>query len=527
MADIEINDLANFGVIRDVEGYQLPPEAFTQGDNMRFTNDGVERIGGHEQVFGTPGVAPHFAMPIQNASQTYWLYVSLTKGYVYDGSTHTNITRQTAAVDVNYTASETREWNGTLLGGVPILNNGVDLPQYWPAMAPATKLDNLANWPSTLRAKVIRAFGPYLMALNCTKSGTNYPHMVKWSHPADPGTIPASWDETDPTLDAGEKELPDSQAGLILDGLPLGQRFFIYKNGSVWKVSLIGGQYIFDFGNSAFIETAGLLAPRCLTITGDGTRHVFASQDDILVHNGTSVESVLGERFKKYLLNNIDSSNYVNSFMYTDPFNNEVVFCYPEQGETNPNKAVAWNYRVGQKGCLSERDITFRNATTGVIESATAMTWASATAQWSNVLGPWSIAIRRKGVACDVDNSKFQLLESGTSFDGTSFTGTLQRTGLGMVGKKRNGEWIVDFKKRKLVQRLWIKATGGPVNVRVGAQREVEGAISWTAPKAFTPGTDRYVDFMVDGAAISVEFSAAVPFRISGYKLEIMPTGEF
>src|SRR5258706_476813 len=108
---------------------------------MRFFNDGTQRIGGATQVFGAPGVAPHFA-------------------------------------------------------------------------------------------KIIRSFGPYLLALNVTKGANIYPHMVKWGHPADPGSVPSSWDETDETKDTGEKDLPDVTAGVIQDGLPLQGNFYVYKEGS-------------------------------------------------------------------------------------------------------------------------------------------------------------------------------------------------------------------------------------------------------------------------------------------------------
>lgn len=526
MADIEVNDLASIGAIRDVDAYQLPPEAWSLADNMRFRGQSVERLGGRAQVFGTPGVAPHFALPIQSPSQTYWLYVSLTKAYVYDGSSHTNITRQTAAADVDYTASATREWNGTLFGGVPILNNGVDAPQYWSSLNTATKLAALANWPASTTARTIRAFGPYLVALDVTKStGTQYPHLVKWSHPADPGSVPSSWDETDPTKDAGEKDLPDVNAGIIRDGLPLRGHFYIYKEGSVWRMSVIGGQFIFNF--DTFLETAGILAPHCVTITGDGTRHVFATQDDIVVHNGNSVESILDARYKKYLVNNIDTSNYLNSFMFTDAFRDEVWFCYPESGNTNPNKALIWNYKTGQRGALSEADVNFRNVIGGTIESASDTVWSGASGAWDAYLGPWSQSVRRKLVACGTDATKFFELDSGVLNNGGALLGTLQRTGLAMVGRKRNGEWIVDFKKRKLFTRLWIKAEGGPINVRVGSQESPDGVVTWTPAKAFDPSTQKYLDFTVSGMAIGVEFSASATFRISGYKPEISLIGEF
>lgn len=518
MPTIEINDLADVGLVKDQEGYMLAPEAWTSMQNMRVHAEGVERVGGQAQVFGTPGVAPHFAIPIQSSTQTYWLYTSLTKAYVYDGSSHTNITRQTASVDVDYNATATREWNGTLLGGVPILNNGVDDPQYWSALNPSTKLAVLPNWPANTKARVLRAFGPTLFALGMTESGTVLPHKVLWSHPADPGTVPSSWDVTDETKDTGETDLPDVNAGIILDGLPLRGNFFIYKEGSTWIARFVGGQFIYDF--DTFLETSGILAPRCVTITADGTRHVVASQDDLIVHNGVSSESILTDRYKRYLANNIDLNNYVNSFIFTNPFYDEVVFCYPESGFTNPNRALIWNYRRGEKGALTEADVNYRNATTGVIETAADATWASVSGTWAAYTGPWSQASRRQVVLCGTDATKFYQLDSGSTRDGTNFTGLLQREALGVEGRTRKGEWIVNFESHKVVTRVWIKASGGPISVRVGFQEEVPGSISWSDAKLFDPETQKWVDVVGSGKAVSLEFSAAAPFRLRGYKLE-------
>lgn len=517
--DIEVNDLAKIGVIRDQEAYQLPPEAFSFADNMRFTSEGAERIGGREQVFGTPGVAPHFLMPIQTATQTFWLYTSLTKAYAYDGANHTDITR--AAGD--YNASNTRDWNGVLFGGIPILNNGTDDPQYWPLpLSVGTDLILLANWPASTKAKLIRSLGSYLIALDVTKSGTRYPHMVKWSHPADPGTVPTSWDHTDPTKDAGEKDLPDVNSGIIQEALPLRGQMFIYKANSVWRMRFIGGQFIFAF--DTFLETAGALAPRCVAVTSDGLKHVFATQDDIMIHNGTSAESVLDKRMRRTLVNAIDPVTFANSFMFTDPYYSETWFCYPEVGQTNPNRAIVFNNKTA---ALSEAAVNFRNTASGVIEIAGSSTWASVVPTWEAFVGPWAQNTRRKTVLCGTDNTKFWQLDSSTTFDGTAFIGTLQRTGLGMVGRKRTGEWIVDFTAQKMVRRVWIKAIGGPITVRVGFQTLPDGAVTWTTPKSFNPSTQKYLDVVGSGKAVAIEFTSTMPFRISGYKPEVQTLGRF
>ena len=106
MPEIEINDIAAKGVVRDQPPYMLPPEIWSIATNMRSRDDGMTKMDGWDQVFGTPGVAPHFTMNALSPTLAFWLYSSLTKIYVWDGTAHTNITRQSAGVDVNYTGTE-------------------------------------------------------------------------------------------------------------------------------------------------------------------------------------------------------------------------------------------------------------------------------------------------------------------------------------------------------------------------------------------------------------------------------------
>jgi len=523
VAEIEINDLATQGNVRDLPGYQLPPEAFTEAQNVRFYDEGVQSVGGRPQIFGTPGVAPHFVLPVTNAAQGFWLYTSLTKAYVYDGTTHTNITRQTASVDVNYTAANTRDWNGTLLGDIPILNNGADVPQFWASLNTGTKLAALTNWPSTHRAAIMRSFGPYLMGFNITISGTNYPHRVKWSHPADPGSLPNSWDETDPDFDAGEQDLVDMNAGIILEAMTLGGRMFVYKEGSIWRVSnLASSEFQFDF--KTFVETVGVLAPRCVAMLGDGLRHAVATQDDIIVHNGVNVQSVLDKKYKRYLFNQIDTSNYRNSFLFTNPAFNEIWFCFPEAGSVNATRAVIFNYK---EGGISETEISFQNAMLGTVETSDTDTWATTSGTWDTDDVAWSVNDRRKIVLADPSNTKFFMLDSGTTFDGSPINITLSRDGLGVVGRKRNGDWIVDFSKMKFVHRLWLKASGGVFQVRMGFADTPEGTITWTAAQQFDPATQKYLDFAATGRALAIEFTSTNAFRLEGYKLVGDITGAF
>lgn len=515
MAEIELNDLHKYGLIRDVKAYQIEPEAWTSALNIRFDKQGVEALTGRTQIFGTPLFAPHFAVPYAIQAQTYWVYASLAEIGLFDGASHTEITRQSG----DYNTVYTREWQSTLFGGVLVFNNGIDMPQYWGG--PGNYFADMPNFTSTLRAKVIRAFGPYLIALNLIDTGFSYPHLVQWSTPADPGSLPNSWDYSDPNVDAGRNDLPDIDAGVIQDGLPLGGRFYIYKEGSVWRMTSIGGEFIFDF--KPFLETAGLLAPRCLTVTGEGKNHVFATQDDVVLHNGIDAKSLLDSRMRNAVFGAISTVSYKNSFVFTNKPKDEVWFCFPEHGETHPSRALIWNY---QYNVLSEAEVNFRNASYGKDETAADLDWTTG-GEWLAGDEPWSESTWKKVIACDPANSKMVELDEGTTYDGTAFTATLARRDLGATGRKRDGSWIVNFASKKFVHRIWIKASGNPFSVRMGSAPRPDGTVTWTAAQTFTPATDKYVDVLVEGEAMAIEFSGTSWFRLEGYKIVGRVVGNF
>lgn len=525
MPDFDINDLANYGVVNDIPAYMLPPEAWTLGLNVRFWNGAVETVLGWEGVFGSPIEPPHFLMPIPTQATNYWIYAGATKIMLFDGSGHSDISRLVGGA---YTMADTRDWNATMLGGIPIFNNGNDVPQFRADMAAATRFANLTNWPAALRAKVIRAFGPFLLAFNLVDGGVSLPHTVQWSHPADPGTVPSSWDYTDATVDAGRKDFEDTQAGILRDALPLGGTIYVYKDNSTWRGVFVGGRDIFDW--KALYETSGILAPRCVAITGDGSRQFVVTQDDAIYHKGGEPVSVLDKRQRATLFGEMDTVNYINSFILQVPLRNEMWFCYPTTGNTHPNKAMIWNYREGgERGVVSFADgITFRNGAVGSIEGVSDELWSDGTDGWDEDTGAWSEFSRRRVVCASPDSNKFFNFDKANTRDGVAYTSTLQRVSLGLMGKKRGGDPIVDFQRRKLFQRLWPKMQGGPVNVRLAAQETAEGAVTWGDSVVFDTARRVADNEPISGTALGFEISSSGVFwRMDGYKVQIEPTGMF
>lgn len=547
MPIVEINDLARVGQINDIAPYMLPPEAWTLAENIRYSKGSPQVLDGWAQVFGTPIIAPHFAMSVKGAAQTWWLYASLTDIAAYNGSTHAEITR---AAGGDYGTNNTEQWNGVVFGGIPIFNNGMDIPQAWiGAYALPLKMVNLPNWPTGMRAAILRNFGSYLVSFHITDplttgadGGHIFPHLVQWSNPAAPGTVPTSWAYGNPTVEGGRKDLPDTNSGFILEAMQLGSTMFIYKERSVWKMNFIGGTFIYQF--DTFLADVGILAARCVCMDISGTKHVMVTQDDIIVHNGNSTESILTDRQRISLFGTLNRDAAATSFLFTNKAKDEIWFCYPESGQLQPSRALIWNAKGGKGAISFATGINFRNAAVGDLQGVSAEAWSDGTDTWEEETGPWSQLFKQKLVLCAPDptraltyaNSRFYQLDSGTSRDiGPSASPVLAREDLGVVGQKRSGELINDFKQMKLVDSVWPKLAGAPIRLRVGFREVVGGPLTWQDYTSFDPVSDLWVNTIVNenlpgcGKAVSIEFSASdlAAWRLDGYSMNVEVIGPY
>jgi len=132
-------------------------------------------------------------------------------------------------------------------------------------------------------------------------------------------------------------------------------------------------------------------------------------------------------------------------------------------------------------------------------------------------------------------NTKFYQLDSGTTRDGVSFAVTLQREDLGVIGKKRTGEPINDFKQMKMVDAVWPKIEGAAIRLRVGFREVVKGVLTWQDYTTFNPATDTWVNTIVNeslpgcGKAVSIEFStlASAYWRVDGYSMNVEVIGPY
>lgn len=521
MARISVQNIGKTGVIKDRAAHLLQLDAWTDSNNVRFLDKNITRFTGFSSIFGTPTVAPQFIIMVPTASAVFWIYTSLTQAYAWDGASHTQITR----IASPYTATFGRQWNGGVFGGVLVLNNESDVPQYWPTINPATKLIDLINWPLADRCRVLRPFKAFLVAYGYTLAGSSKPHRVRWSHSADPGTVPTSWDIADETKDAGEVDLTDVQSGIILDAVPLQDYMVIYKENSTWIQRFIGGSSIFKF--DTVLATSGLLATRCACPIKKGSRHFLHNGYELIEFDGQNPRAITDDRWARFLRRELDPVNYVNSFVFDHPDVNEAWFCYPTAGQTLPNKALVWNY---EEDTLYSRDFLGVFAARGVVPGTTPFTWNTTPYTWDNDPLTWdALSQGNRTVIVDPTNTKIYQLEDGLTFNGVNFTSYVEKVGLAITGVDRFGANVIDIGARKMLKRIWPKVTGGPIQIRTGAQEDLQAPIVWSAPVAFDPTLgQQYVDFTTNGRLLSWRFEETQGrfWQLEGFEFEMEVLGE-
>ena len=465
---IPINDVGQVGIVKDTPPYQLPPNVWSGGNNVRFLDNGVKKCAGYEEVFATLPFGAYYIHPFLDNGGTYhWLAFGLNNVAVWTGSAWLDITRQktgqlngalsatdttivlddtsyfpssgtiaigtnetgdastnlyeeityganntgtntlstltvanahpdneivtpvgtTATGDNPYSATSTQNWRVTLLNGLLVATNGYDTTQMWPLSSGvpsrSTPLRELKNWPATTSyCKSVSAFRTFLVGLNWQIGGVEYPNLVKWSTEASALSPPNTWLESDAVLDAGEYQLTDTP-GKIIDGLPFGDSFLIYKEDSIYIMNYVGTPYIFSF--KLLSPTIGLLAKNAVAEFEGG--HFFIGNSDCYVTNGQQVTALLPNKLRREMFSDLNGDNYEKVFVAADYARNEMLACYPAGISSIPNKALIWNWKDNTFSLRGIPDLYHINS--GIAAITTGTTWNDHSEAWNAGAGIW------------------------------------------------------------------------------------------------------------------------------------------
>lgn len=520
MAWVRVPLIGSEGVNKDLSPHELPPQAWTGAENVRFLEGSVEQALGWAAIYGTTLHVPLHVRFLRAGNGTrYWVYCGAGKiGVAYNNegvASHADLTR----VSGDYSAA-VNSWTSTVLSGIPIFNPGneVDPPQTW-SLNVASRCAALPNWPVGLFCRSMRAFNNRLVALNITRSGTNYPYMVKWSHPADPGAVPSSWDETDATLDAGEAELAVG-GDAIVDGMPLRDSFLIYKERSIWRMDFVGGLAIFRF--QQVLGSSGALNRNCI-VEVDGV-HVVLTRDDLIVHDGQSPRSVLDNISRRQLFNEIGAQNIGACFLAHNPYFREVLVCYPAGASTTCNRALVWNY--------GNRTVSFREvpavygADVGENDETVDASWDSDADSWESDISTWAGGAylnNAQRLVMASNESRLHLMDGSALFGGVLPTASVERIGLSMGSPET-------IKRVRSVRPRISGSPGAQIQVSVGAADDPYTTPLWSSTATFTVGESMSCDVMTTGRYIGLRIVApanSFRWRLDSLDIDVVPAGRW
>lgn len=506
----ELNNLSQYGVVKDAPGFELPVNAWSDGKNISFKDGYINRISGEELYFyptlsSTSQEKVRYLEPVRGDDDYYWVYCTENSvWYKNSGGTKTNLVASSGS---------STQWTSGFLEGLLIISNDDFASPFTPkAWVPGGALLDLtydssasSTWASVnFSARSIRTYKQYIIALDVVENGTRRPRRVRWSHPADPGAMPITWDETKPQYDAGYVDLDDDPEP-VLDCARLRGDNIVYKYNSIHRMTPIGAPYIFGF-NEIFTNV-GIRSRNC--VREFYGKHACFGFEDIIIHDGQEAISILKNRIKNHIMNNIDDDNSNLCIVAIDHSDNDIYFCYPETGADALTQAVVWNW---EDNTTTIRDLNNTLYISSGLVSATgqAQPFDSDTNFYDQMVGPIDSKLfsETKRTLALSYNDAYSSIATKNVFSNAFLNGTIdafvQKDGIPLPGIDGN----VDTKELKYIYRVYIRGEGNVnLSVRIAEQMHLNGQVKWHS-YTFNPSTDYKVDCRVVTRVPSIRISS-------------------
>lgn len=535
MSNIPVRNLGGVGIISDLNAYDLPPNAFSAGCNVRFTNGNVTRAPVFKSVRDLTDSTRTFGHIFSITDNTggseaviavasdYSKIISIT------GSTETDVTPASIT-----TGDSELPFTSCFLGNVAYLNRKQNVPLK-KAISDADFV-SLPNWDTGWRCLVLRAYKDTLVALNVQKGATDFTSMVKWSEFAQFNSVPTTWDATSTTNNAGETVLNDL-VGPIIDGMVLRDSFYIYGNNEVWAMNFIGGQFVYDFRRR--FNDRGIINTNCV-VEVDGLHYVFDT-DDIYVHDGAQPRSIIDGKDKDFVFGGIQKDFKHLCFVKFNRELDEIHFNY-----VSDDRLVG--FRGTTTGCNRSAVYSTRNGTWTFYDlpNVTSATYAQvSTGQTYEDLTTTTYAEFAGTYIGDEDGSGTHMLYMGNIATPLGLTGSrilgfdsisggrlsrpveletlkpaiLERVGIDM---DENGAPLSSYKSLlAFYPQLGIDGQADTVSFQFGATDNSGSQPLWNTSQIFNPTSQNKLDVRVAGRylAYRLQHVGLSDFSFSGFDI--------
>lgn len=539
MPNLPVRGLGMVGVITDISPTDLPASAWSNARNVRFDGDAVTRA----------SVFKPFLLPQDFAASPPVLVLddtlrSNTKSIT---TLRQNGTLTRIADGLISDVSPTTPFGASLgnmtaatVGEVMYVNNQVNVPiSYANGEARYSQLPTTAGtgWPTATRCKALRSYKDYLVALNLTDANLEYPNKIMWSDAVQVGQRP-NWDIAGDSSQAGDNVLNVS-TGRIVDGAELGDQFIIYGTKEVFLMSFIGGSFIFAFRK--LFNNFSIMTQNCVVEVN--SRHYVFCEDDIMVTDGSSYESICNGKIKRKLFGRIDYSKRDNCRVFHNSLHSEIIFAYPSSAsdcawtmnDIGCNEAAVFNYVNNTWAFIDLPNVSSATESThpiGAIELG--KTWATSIGTWADQNNTWAFTT--------ASPSTLIMAQTGNSAEGSKLVFYDDDT-TGRIGNEADpatywGAWaemvlydfddlgipITDSKLiRSLSPQIITENSTKPVGFQIKSDKLVTDSTPWPEVRMFNPHEQFRLDYRVSGRYISLRYSIPqnTDARFNGFDLMI------
>jgi hypothetical protein len=560
---IPVRGLAEKGILRDPSPYQLDPNAWSLGANVRIHANKVQRAPIFRAVYNPLPQEPVFVYGYEPSTGYDVVFICGADGsvYQYQSLVLTNITPTSG-----YTlGSDPQAFTATDLGDVIYINRPNQAPIYFGPES--TTFAMLPNMDSAWTCRSLRAFGDYLIALNVTKpatwvdpysgitqTGGYLPNLVKWSDLTLDGQVPDSWDPDDPTKSTGENPLEQVTTPLV-DGVVMRQMFVIYSENDIWGMVESGDNNIFDF--QKLFSDGGLIAPNC-AVEVAGVHYCFGP-NDIYRHDGVTKQSIVDKRNRETIYRNLNTQKGEVCFAAYLPQYDSVIFGF-NSGDPNafypPLTSAAPGCDLCNVGAVYDLNgdtwsfidlpnvgaFTLANLDIVLDYDTPATSYGpGATVTYAAVGGSYydqentypKSAVSIAGSVSGLVNANYLLAYDFMNNGKLAFPyqpdcnapAFIERTGLDL---DTLGSDLTTAKKiRRVYPLVYSYDSTIPVEVLIGGSMYPSAPPAYLSPISFNPTTQYKVDGIVTGRYLAIRFtvSSACDFEVAGFDLDVTNNG--
>ena len=551
---VPVENIGMLGVNTDVPSWQLPPNVWSDSNNVRFDDLSVRKSQGLAKVFDQlVSTTPIHLETYQsgNDSGTWWIAFGTHTIKLWDGSRWLDLTPSSRPTDMPVDGPG--QWQTTKLGSLVYATNGIDPPYYWDGKT-SNKFMPLPNWtsqssPSSNHSygavQTLAGFKSFLWAGNVyvnrddlgTPVDRTFERSVYWSNMTNFYTAP-KWDIALES-DAGYYELLDSMGGVV-HMQQLRESMMIYKSDSVIVSTFIGAPFMFTF--QTISPEIGALCKNAVADFPGG--HWFVGRSDCYINNGQTIETKLTNRVQSEMFKDIDGDYAVNTYCVTDWANNEIWTCYPSVGNSRPNRALIWNYK---NDTFSFRDLFDKTGHIkyGVAPVQSGVEWGGDRAADSGpteegpfstnyYTGSWEASTDSWGtqsyddtvehlVWTDSADDGKQLYrhESGNLLMGSTMKSRIERTGIDL-GDPSTVKYV-----SAVYPKMWTSSVDSTFNVWTAHQMNTEDDVTWEGPKVFNPDEMNKISVRTSGKffGIKIEANGDFDWLLSGLEWETATSG--